>query len=196
MTGPASLRDRKKERTRAALGRVALELFRERGYDAVTLAEVADAAEVGHRTLFRYFRDKEELLFGDDDEVQAQLRTALLARPAEEPGAVAVREALLALAPRYADRRDEGRVRRAVIEGSPALSARERAKHAAHERVLRDGLVARGHDPDSARLLARLAVACADEGITRWLGDDEPDRPGLAARVRSAFDEAARALAG
>ena len=194
VTVPPSLRDRKKERTRAALAQAALELFRARGFDAVTLAEVADAAEVGHRTLFRYYPDKEELLFGDDAAVQEQLRTALLRRPADEPGAVAVLEALLGLAPRYQDRRDEGRARRAVIEGAPALWARERAKHAAHERVLRDGLVARGHAPAGAALLARVAVACTDEGVSRWLADDDPERPGLAERVRAAFAEAAREL--
>ena len=186
------LRERKKERTRAAIERAALDLFSARGFDAVTLAEVADAAEVGHRTLFRYFADKEELLFGDDHTVRLRLADLVAARPDHEPAATAAVEALAELASMWQDGREQGRRRRAVIDGSEALIARERAKHRMYEQVLLAGLVARGLDRPEARLLSRVSVTCFDEAVTRWLDDDDPHRPGLAGRVREAFGAVAR----
>jgi AcrR family transcriptional regulator len=192
VTGPLPLRERKKERTRAAIEEAALELFTARGYDAVTLGEVADAAEVGHRTLFRYFPDKEELLFGDDSTVRLTLGESLAARPADEAAATAVREALAALAPLWQDCREQGRRRRALISASPALAARERTKQAAYEQVLGEGLTGRGLDRPGARLLSAVGVACFHEAMARWFEDEDAQRPGLAGRVRQVFAEMAR----
>ena len=188
MTEPP-LRDRKKQRTRESIARAALELFAARGFAAVSMAQVAEAADVGQRTLFRYFADKEELLFGDEAPVQARLRHALAARPEGEPPIVAAREALADLAPLWQDARDHGRTRRAVIEASPALRARQLAKHADYEEVLTEGLADRGTDRTQARLLARVAIACATEAISRWLDDGDPGRPALDQAVRQAFAE-------
>ena len=192
VTGPQPLRERKKERTRAAIADAALRLFSARGFDAVTLVEVADAAEVGHRTVFRYFADKEELLFGDHDVVRLRLSTALAARPHGEPPVRAVLEAVLELAPMWQDHREQGRRRHAVIGRSPALAARERANHRDYEDVLAEGLLARRDDRPRARLLARMGVACFDEAVNRWFGDDDPAAPGLAGRIRQVFVDVAR----
>lgn len=194
MTEPTTLRERKKERTRAAIARAALDLFAARGFEAVTMAEVAAAADVGQRTLFRYVADKEELLFPDDGALQDHLQAALLARPAHEPPAAAVREAVVGLVLLWQDRREQGRTRRDVVEASPALRARQLAKHAAYERVLVDGLVVRGLGRPQARLLARAAVACTDEALARWFEDDDPATPGVAARARATFTELAEQL--
>lgn len=195
MTSPSSgLRARKKEATRAAIARASLELFAARGFAAVTLAEIAAAADVGERTIFRYFPDKEELLFGDDAAVREHLTEALAARPASEAPVVAVVEAMVALAPLWQDAQDEGRLRRAVIGAAPALAARQRAKYADYEHTVAQALVARGSDGTQARLLARAAVACADEAITRWFDDARPDEPGLAARIRATVTDLARQL--
>jgi AcrR family transcriptional regulator len=190
----SSLRERKKQRTRAALADVALALFAARGFAAVTMAEIAAAAEVGPRTVYRYFADKEELLFSADDEVLDHLRRALAERPAAEPPARAVLEAVRALVPLWRDRQDEGRARAAVIAASPELLARQRAKQVAEERVLADGLAARGLAPPQAGLLARAAVVCADEAITRWLDDADPRTPGLDRRLRDTVTELAALL--
>ncbi|MEW1699879.1 MULTISPECIES: TetR family transcriptional regulator [unclassified Streptomyces] len=76
---PPGLRERKKERTRRALSEAAVALFLERGFDAVSVAEVAAAAEVSKPTLFRYFPAKEDLVlhrFADHEGESARVVAA------------------------------------------------------------------------------------------------------------------------
>lgn len=68
MTSDMGLRERKKLRTRQAISDAAIELFLRRGYDAVSVADVAAAAEVSKPTLFKYFRSKEELVLDRIDD--------------------------------------------------------------------------------------------------------------------------------
>jgi AcrR family transcriptional regulator len=69
-----TLRDRKRIRTRQALVEAATALFERNGYDETTVADIADAAEIGTRTFFSYFASKEELLFPESD---ARVRAAV-----------------------------------------------------------------------------------------------------------------------
>jgi AcrR family transcriptional regulator len=62
----AGLRERQKAKTRAAIQHAALRLFRERGYEATTIEQIAEAAEVAPSTCFRYFPAKEDLVLTDD----------------------------------------------------------------------------------------------------------------------------------
>ena len=65
-----TLRERKQHRTREAIIDAAMTLFSERGFDAVTVTDIAARAEVGRSTEFRYFTDKQEALFADDVEMR------------------------------------------------------------------------------------------------------------------------------
>lgn len=60
--------------------------------------------------------------------------------------------------------------------------------------MLAVGLVDRGVAQPSARLLARTAVGCMDEALTRWLDDEDADAPGLLGRARATFDEIAEQM--
>jgi AcrR family transcriptional regulator len=83
------LRERKKELIRRAIVEHAERLFEARGYDQVTVAEIADAANVSVKTLFTYFRSKEDLLFQDSDLIDAIL-ASLRNRSSETSPAQAV----------------------------------------------------------------------------------------------------------
>ncbi|WP_433202886.1 TetR/AcrR family transcriptional regulator [Dactylosporangium sp. CS-047395] len=90
------LRERKKRQLRARLSATATHMFLERGFDAVRVAEIADACGVSERTVFNYFPTKESLLLDRFDDTLTALRTAL-ADPATAPlpAALAVLDAEL-----------------------------------------------------------------------------------------------------
>ncbi|MFF3915760.1 TetR/AcrR family transcriptional regulator [Streptomyces sp. NPDC001852] len=92
---PAGLRERKKEETRHRLLEGAAHLFRERGFEATTVADIAAYANVSVRTFFRYFESKEALLLPDGIEIFAYVENALARRPADEEPLDAVCNALL-----------------------------------------------------------------------------------------------------
>jgi AcrR family transcriptional regulator len=77
----AGRRERKKAATRASIVQAAHELFLERGFDAVSVREIADRADVSPTTVFTHFPQKEALAFGDEDERHAQLVAAVTGRP-------------------------------------------------------------------------------------------------------------------
>jgi AcrR family transcriptional regulator len=91
------LRERKKALTRAAIVEAATRLFEQRGFDNVTVAEIADAANVSVKTLFVYFRAKDELVFADNT-LFDDIITALRERPAGTSHAQAIAEAVVGMA--------------------------------------------------------------------------------------------------
>jgi AcrR family transcriptional regulator len=80
-TETGGLRARKKRQTRAAIAAAAMELFQARGFDAVTIAEIAAAADVSRKTIFNYFPAKEDLVFHAGQERRAALVHAIRACP-------------------------------------------------------------------------------------------------------------------
>jgi AcrR family transcriptional regulator len=89
---PSGLRERKKARTRATIRTEALRLFREQGYHATTVEQIAAAAEVSPSTFFRYFPTKEDVVLQDD--LEPLLAEAIEHQPPELGVVAAVRAAL------------------------------------------------------------------------------------------------------
>src|SRR5215218_755179 len=79
---PTGLRAFKKARTRLAISDVATRLFMQHGFEQVTVAQIAEAAEVSPKTVFNYFTSKEELFFDRADDVLGALVDAVVERPA------------------------------------------------------------------------------------------------------------------
>ncbi|GAA3797574.1 TetR family transcriptional regulator [Streptomyces phyllanthi] len=92
---PPGLRERKKQRTRDALLRAALELFTTRGYDNTTVDEIAEAVDVSQRTFFRYFAGKEDVAFAAQDIAHTHFVEAVRQRPPHEAPLEALRNAVL-----------------------------------------------------------------------------------------------------
>ncbi|NNN33543.1 TetR family transcriptional regulator [Streptomyces sp. S3(2020)] len=90
-----TLRDRKKQRTREALVRAALELFTTRGYDGTTVDDIAEAVEVSQRTFFRYFAGKEEAALAVVEMAVVHFVEAVRERPPHEAPLEALRQAVL-----------------------------------------------------------------------------------------------------
>src|SRR2546423_5890370 len=96
------LRERKKRRAQEAIVEAAFELFAERGFADVTVADIAERAEVGRTTFFRYFGDKQEVLFDDEQQIidglMARYRTVTATGVPDLAGALAqIRAASLLL---------------------------------------------------------------------------------------------------
>src|SRR3954447_24458896 len=116
---PEGLRARKKRAARDAIAATARRLFAERGYDAVTVVEVAAAADVSEKTVFNHFATKEELAFAGRQERTEALVDAIRGRPAGTPVIDVFRAATAAALEQLAD--DD---LAAAVRGSRALQER------------------------------------------------------------------------
>ena len=103
---PTGRRERKKAATRQALSDAALDLFLARGFDGVTVREIAEAADVSTTTLMKHFPTKEALVFDRDDEIERSLIAAVTERPPRSSVLDSLRSYLRArVAPIVAQRR-------------------------------------------------------------------------------------------
>jgi AcrR family transcriptional regulator len=190
------LRERRKLQTRQAISDVATEMFVARGFDEVTIAQVADAAGVAKMTVTNYFPRKEDLVFDRADGIVRSLADVFAARA---PG-----ESLLA-----AIRRDyEARIARAdvtlglaspafarMVENSPVLAGRGLEMLYQRERALGDAIAAETGDDGPQQRLAAALVSSAhrvlyEEGIRRSLAGQSRDEicAALAGAAARAFD--------
>jgi AcrR family transcriptional regulator len=91
----SGLRDLKKARTRRHIADTAARLFAERGYERVTVSEIARAAEVAEQTLYNYFPTKEQLVTDREQQIQDRLGDLIRSRPAGTGPAAAIRDFVL-----------------------------------------------------------------------------------------------------
>jgi AcrR family transcriptional regulator len=166
----AGLRERKRERTRAAIQAAGLHLFATQGYDATTCEQIAAAAEVSPATFFRYFPTKEDVVLSDDyDDL---MRALLHERPPGESPVVAVRRSLAAgLQAIDPAEMETIRERLRLVLSVPALRARRYDQMRGMEEALAGELAQRmGAAPDDldVRVVARAVAATAAVAVEEW----------------------------
>jgi AcrR family transcriptional regulator len=154
-------RDRRKRLTRTAISECGWRLFAARGFDAVTVAEIADAADVAVGTVFNYFPSKETILFDRADDLVTDLVSSVRDRPPGQGVAAAFRtwhdRAMGILTAPKADERTRRFLE--IVAESPALRAHERELDDRYRQSLADVLARFGHgrtDPTPALLAAQL----------------------------------------
>ncbi len=177
---------------RARLQGTALALFRERGYDRTTAAEIAARAGVTERTFFRHFPDKREVLFDGEAVLRAALTASIADAPPELGPLDTLFRAFRSFRGALEDNRPYSKPRHEVISATPALRERELAKIAALTEALTAALGARGVAEIRAALAAQAGMAAFAHAILLWLDDPEG---GLGARFDLVFGEMRSLLA-
>jgi AcrR family transcriptional regulator len=156
---PAGRRERKKAATRASIVAAAHELFLERGFDAVSVREIADRADVSPTTVFAHFPQKEALAFGDEDERHARLVAAVTDRPPGTTISAALKAHYLAEIAGFAA--EPQRSLLALMDRTPALVAYAERMWFRHESALTAAVAAEfglTEPSDEIRFFVRFAL--------------------------------------
>lgn len=164
--------------THGELSALALELFLERGFDETTVDDIAEAAGIGRRTLFRYFPSKNDLPWGDFDGLLAMMRGHLGSLPDELPLWEALRLAVLEFNRFPVDQLDLHRERMRLLLTVPTLVAHSGLRYIAWREVIADFVGARLGVPP--RSLEPQSMAWATLGLClaayeQWLDHDDAD---------------------
>ena len=177
-------RDGKEVRQRLQLA--ALELYRERGYEETTAADIAAKAGVTERTFFRHFVDKREVLFDGD----AAFSDALTSAVREAPPALGPWDTLFlafrSVEQMFVENRPFSEPRQRVIAGSPALQERATAKTRSVIAALALALSRRGVPVHQANLAAQRGMAALIHAVAMWFDDSSSD---LGEQIIRAFHE-------
>ncbi len=160
-----SLRDRKRRRAEQAIRTAALELFSERGFDQVSVTEIAERAEVGRTTFFRYFGDKQEVLFPDPQQESVAAVTGVgvpgTAIGSSLPAALrSVRAIVTAFVTHITSDPVDYELHQRLVRQHPELYARSLVKQRRYADLLTAQLLGWGADPVIARQAAELGLAC------------------------------------
>ncbi|MEU2605977.1 TetR/AcrR family transcriptional regulator [Streptomyces albus] len=163
MNQQMGLRERKKERTRETIAETAIRLFLDKGFDRVSVTEVAEGAEVSRRTLFAYFPTKEDLVLHRFADHESEAARIVRARQEGQPPLDALRQALLAaLAERDPNTglndSPETIAFFGLITSTESLAARLTRYVARGIDALADAFREAGADPLDARLLAAQVI--------------------------------------
>ncbi|WP_037864214.1 TetR/AcrR family transcriptional regulator [Streptomyces sp. NRRL S-340] len=161
-TAEPSLRERKKRETRQRISDVATGLFLERGFDEVTVTDIARAADVSPMTVFNYFPRKEDLFLDRIPQAVDLFTGAVRGRAPDEHPLAALRRLALGLLDEghpLSGARDRFVPFLRVAAASPALRARAREAAEELEAALAEALAETAPDLSEPRLLAALTVA-------------------------------------
>ncbi|TXS37734.1 TetR/AcrR family transcriptional regulator [Streptomyces sp. OR43] len=189
---PMGLRERKKLRTRVAIRKATYRLIQEQGYEATTIEQIAEAAEVSPSTVFRYFATKEDIVL--TDEYDTVMEAALRSRPLDEPPLeslrLMMREALTSVA---AAEDEELRRRTRLMVEIPAIRSRMTETMSDTAKMLSQALADRtGRSADDLRIRVFIAaVLGALREATLYWGEH-----GQEGDLITMVDEALTALEG
>ena len=172
---------------RERLGRAAMELFAECGYDGTTVSQIAERAGLTERTFFRHFADKQEVLFVGGHPLEDAVVSALASTPEDvAPFESVARGMTQATATFFAGRFAFARERHAIIEAHPGLRERELLKMDSLTHGVAAALAARGAADATARLAAQAGVGAFHVAFGQWIASDGGRE--LTDLVREAFD--------
>jgi AcrR family transcriptional regulator len=156
------LRERKKEQTRRAIEDAAFRLFAERGFQATTVADIAEAADVAPRTFFAYFPSKEDVVFADFDATSEALAARLRDRLPGESTFDALRAWLIGLLPDLEADESREALRHRLCSEYESIAAHERHLMARFEAIIAESVAADLCDAPSdlrPRMIAAAAIA-------------------------------------
>jgi len=178
---PLGLRERKKIKLRRSVQREALRLFAEQGYDATTVEQIADAADISTTTFYRYFPTKEDTVL--HDEYDRIVEDVVAGSDPDDSLVQVVRQVFAALAAALEEERESALARLRLRESVPALKARTGAE-GQQNRDLYVALFARrtGRSADDYRLRVTAAALTAAqlEAVQAWgRADGEDSLPRL-----------------
>lgn len=176
MTAKASLRERHVAQTRQRILDEAMALFIEQGFDATTVDEIAQRADVSPRTFFRYFATKDALLFHDFEDRLARLRQGIAARPRTEHPFETLVHVLCRMVDDIESSPEERDLVVRLVRERPALRAYQRSAIVEHtEQEVLAALAERaGVPPGDLGIRAMVAGigACFDIALRDWTERD------------------------
>jgi AcrR family transcriptional regulator len=166
----------------------AVDLFTEQGFDATTVAQIAERARVTRSTFFRYFSDKREVLAAGQETLSRLLSEGIAEAPVSatplEAVAAGLRRASSAMGPMN---RDLGPRLKAAIAASTELQERNALKSVGLAAAMTAALIGRGVPDPTAHVAAELGVLAFKRGYTEWSESDTDDD--LAKYALAALDE-------
>jgi AcrR family transcriptional regulator len=176
------------------LAEAAMQLYRERGFDRTTVADIAARAGLTERTFFRYFADKREVLFSGALMLQDFLVDRVARAPASTPPIDAVAGALADTGELFEERRDFARQRHALIVTHAELQERELIKLASLASAIGQALRRRGVPGPAASLAAEAGITIFKRAFESWVEDRK--KKDLGYHVRAAHAELEGVVAG
>lgn len=156
----------------AAIEQAAFKLFRERGFESTTLEAIAQEVGVGRRTLFRYYKSKNDIPWGQFDRTLDSFRALLAAMPTDMPILDAVGRGIVEFNRFPADASPSHVERMRLILGTPALQAHSVLRYAEWRQVIAEYVAQRlGTAPSSLepQLIGQVSLAVALTAYERWL---------------------------
>jgi AcrR family transcriptional regulator len=192
------LRERKKQKTRDTIIKVALDLFAEHGYEQTTIAEIANAAEVSPRTIFAYFPTKADILFYDQPEMQQRLAQVFRDRPEGATALDVLRDFIAGtLSPASEEEHNVALRRRTVIAANETLRLNERARFAPFEQLMAEAIADDLH-AGSDDIRPRMIAAALATALSAIRDHDPATSPGLASpeQVMAVIDDVMDFLRG